>query len=211
MQVVNIVSTTAFTIPRALVVKADDTESLGSRVSDYRVHLSVRALAEFFHGRVRPHQFPPTVVRSHNPAGACNIFRTGAYVQSGHRDFTSIVFTQLQKCFRLARQMKLPVLYSKIKIQNVVAFQSLGFPIDRKKLYEAHQSHADYTKETITCVRIFNKTGENKQVVLAYESGQMVITGATSETGLRKYADSFDWNAFRLNVTDAAKECLNID
>ena len=159
--------------------------------------LNLEIIADMVLGRLQRGRFPPIVIRLKEPRCTLNLFDTGKLVLSGANMLEGVVYQAHYFCERLSSLLSRHVMPLNIVIENMVASRALGFCVDLGLLYDDCKAHAGFTPDTIGSVRIFPPDGSPKPVVLLYEKGGMVVTGATDWETLVKTSNMMDWSKYK--------------
>lgn len=135
-----------------------------------------------------PKRFAAVTFRIHNPMATALIFSSGRIVCTGTKCRMDARLAMLSFVYLIHTRMKLPVNVYQFQIQNIVASGSVKGGLALDKLYVHHSRQSSYDPELFP--GLIYRDNELPAVVLLFESGKMVITGAKHEHDIYRVFDA---------------------
>ena len=126
-----------------------------------------------------PKRFAAVTFRQHNPSATALIFSSGRIVCTGTKSRMDARLAMISFVYTLHQRMNLNINVHQFAIQNIVASASTGFSLCLPDLYAHHSRQSSYDPELFPGLIFRDST--LPAVVLIFESGKMVITGAKKE------------------------------
>jgi transcription initiation factor TFIID TATA-box-binding protein len=127
-----------------------------------------------------PKRFAAVTFRLHYPTSTALIFSSGKIVCTGTKSRMMARLAMLSYVVVLHRKLSLPdINVHQFVVQNMVASASVGHTINLRSFYEHHSRQATYDADLFPGL-IYRDTNL-PAVILLFESGKMVITGAKKE------------------------------
>ena len=123
-----------------------------------------------------PQPFAAVTFRLVYPQSTALIFSSGKIVCTGTNTIMEARLALLSYVFLLRQRLQLPANVYQFQIQNMVASASVGYPIHLQQLYVHCNRQSSYDPELFP--GLIYRDEQLPAVVLIFESGKMVITGA---------------------------------
>jgi len=129
-----------------------------------------------------PERFAAVTFRLHTPMATALIFSSGRIVCTGTKCRMDARLAMLTVVYLLNSRLQLPVNVYQFQIQNMVASASIEHGLSLNSLYVHHSRQSSYDPELFPGLIYRDHT--LPAVVLLFESGKMVITGAKHENDI---------------------------
>jgi TATA-box binding protein (TBP) (component of TFIID and TFIIIB) len=161
--------------------------------------LPLPLVAELYGGKYGPKVFPAVVIRSMNPHTTLMVMGSGSLVISGAASPDDAIRAAWMQAYCLQRDMRIPNAgVCNIHVENIVATANVGHEIDVPRFYEQNMGKSIYQPKKIKPVRYYPHMPERqKPVLVIYDSGNIIITGAVTQTEIHSTYSLVDWNKYR--------------
>lgn len=166
------------TVPPFIIQNVVSTNSLGA------THINLKKLSQLYKCcEYNPQTFAATTMRILNPRSTALIFASGNMVVTGCK---STLESRLaaRKYTRIFQQLKMPVMFRKFRIQNIVASAAAGFPIKLQDIANEFGAYVSFTPDLFPGL-IFRCKNPNL-VFLIFRSGKIVVTGGRKVEDIKK-------------------------
>lgn len=163
--------------------------------------LPLALVAELTGGKYGPKVFPADVVRSMNPKVTLMLMGSGSLVISGAASPDDAVRAAWLQAYCLQRAVPAMVPgigVCNINVENIVATADVGYELDVKRFYEQNMGKSIYQPKKIKPVRHYPHMPERqKPVIVMYDTGKIIITGATTQAEIHSTYALIDWPKYR--------------
>lgn len=164
------------------------------------VKLNLPLVAELTGGKYGRKVFPAVVIRSMNPHVTLMLMGSGSVVASGAASADDAIRAAWLAAYTLQRDvpdMVPNIGVCNLHVENIVATADVGFPIDIKRLYADNMSKSVYQPKKIKPVRYYPFMPlRQKPVIVIYNTGKIIITGAETQDEVYSTYGLIDWNKY---------------
>lgn len=167
--------------------------------------LPLPLVAELTGGKYGPKVFPADVVRSTGPRVTLMLMSSGSLVISGAVSPDEAVRAAWLQAYCLLRDVPTMVpgiTVCNFNVENIVATANVGYELDVKRFYEQNQGKSIYQPHKIKPVRYYPRLPvQQKPVIVIYDTGKIIITGASTQAEIHETYPQVDWPKYRKHST----------
>jgi TATA-box binding protein (TBP) (component of TFIID and TFIIIB) len=169
--------------------------------AEFFTHLNLPLVAELTGGKYGRKVFPAVVIRSMKPHVTLMLMGSGSVVVSGAASPDDAVYAAWLAAYVLQRDVPsmVPGIGAcNVHVENIVATADVGYELDVKRLYEDNMGKSIYQPKKIKPVRYYpHLPDRQKPVIVAYDTGKIIITGATTQAEIHSTYDLLPWAKYR--------------
>lgn len=125
-----------------------------------------------------PARFSAVTFRITNPKSTALLFSSGKVVCTGTRCKSDAILACYRYVLYLREKMKIKANIYDLTVQNIVSSVNLIFPVDLDKFAQNNTIECNYDPSLFPGAIWRSNKQDNSMVVLIFNSGRMVITGA---------------------------------
>ena len=140
---------------------------------------------KFSNCRYDKNRFSGAIVKFVDPKITVLLFSTGSAVITGGKTREDVVIV-VKKLTKLLRSWKYKPLPKDLRLRNVVAACSTGFPVNLYALYEDRSSYCVWELELFSGLK-YKRARNNSVVAVVFSSGKFNVTGANSLEETKEY------------------------
>jgi len=167
------------TFPRPQIQNVVVTMSVG-------VALWLPAVAQKLHvGEYNPARFSAVTFRLRDPKTTALFFSSGKVVCTGSKCLSDAILACYKYALCLRRRAQINANVYDLCVQNIVSTVNLDMFVDLDKFRDENPTECNYDSDLFPGAIWRGRTCAKSMVILLFQSGRMVITGAKHERDIR--------------------------
>lgn len=154
---------------------------------------------ERLNGKYSASGLPNCVIASKRPRVTVMITGNGKLLFCGAtttEDIAIFAWKLVSKMYEKQVISKPNVTIANMNVDNIVCSYSLGYPIDIKLFHQHHPDQSVYQPQKISPVQWYPDGAGH--VIVAYSTGELIVTGNRTLEAARKNAALKDWSPYRI-------------
>lgn len=171
--------------------------------------LNLPLVAELTGGKYGRKVFSAVVIRSLKPHVTLMAMASGNLAIPGAASPDEAAYAAWLLAYVLQRDvpsMVRGITVSNVHVENIVATADVGHGLDIQRFYSDHKHKSIYQPHKIKPVRYYPHLPERqKPVIVIYDTGKIVITGAVTQAEIHQTYDLVDWLKYRKDVSSSSK------